>query len=371
MTITNRITGIFQLTHPLHCATPDESLKGSMVGVEASTATPTMQQRILTRRGMERIPYFPGNDLRGRLRRKAASIVLDTITASRKVKLELYAGLNCGAVSGKPENDVTIEEVLRARDNVYMGLFGGGTRILRSRFRVADLLPVIASTIEVGAVPRQYGDETDTTWLPKDFTGESPLRGDQLLVVRHLLRVDDVMRVLRPDELEKYIENATAAVEGYQTDILQKRVQRGDDKKKAQNKEIASKDIQKKSDVGNMMSIQAIAAGTPMYFHLDLADDVSDAHVGLMLLALRALVREQALGGWVRTGLGQFGARLSLERDGESFQVFTTDLAGADATLSDEVSQRYVAAANDALASLSAEVMMDFFMPRQAVEEEA
>ncbi|WP_420213419.1 type IV CRISPR-associated protein Csf2 (plasmid) [Burkholderia aenigmatica] len=370
MTITNRITGTLQLTRPLHCATPDESLKSSMPGVEANTATPTMQQRILTRRGMERVPYFPGNDLRGRLRRKAASIVLDHVTASRKVRLELYAGLNCGAVSGKPENDVTIEEVLRARENVYMGLFGGGTRILRSRFRVADLLPIIGSTIESGAVPAEYGEESDTTWLPKDFSGSAPLRGDQLLIVQHLLRVDDVMRVLRPDELEKYVESAQSVVEAYQGDLLQKRVQRGDDKKKAQNKEIAAKDVQKKSDVGNMMSIQAIAAGTPMYFQLDFSDDVSDAHVGLMLLSIRALVREQGLGGWVRTGLGQFGARLRLDRDGESFPIFDTDVAGADAALSESVG-RYVTAAQDALATLSAEGMMDFFAPRQSAEEEA
>ncbi|KKI36123.1 hypothetical protein VI03_25465 [Burkholderia vietnamiensis] len=320
---------------------------------------------------MQRVPYFPGNDLRGRLRRKAAAIVLDHITASKKIKLELYAGLNCGAVSGKPENDVTVEEVLRARENVYMGLFGGGTRILRSRFRVADLLPIIGATIDSGAVPKQYGDETATTWLPKNWDGTAPLRGDQLLIQQHLLRVDDVVRVLRPDELEQYVEDAQAAVAAYQTGVLEGRVKRREDKKKAQNKEIAGSDVQKKADVGNMMTIQAIAGGTPMYFQLDFLDDASDAHVGLMLLALQALVREQALGGWVRTGLGQFAARLTLDRDGDTFSVFSVENASADATLSAEIEARFVAVARDALKQLSAEEMMDFFIPRQTVDEEA
>ncbi|QMI49806.1 type IV CRISPR-associated protein Csf2 [Burkholderia sp. MBR-1] len=370
MTITNRITGVFQLSRPLHCASPDESLKASMNGGVSDTGTPTAQQRILTRKGMERVPYFPGNDLRGRLRRKAASIVLDHITVSKKIKLELYAGLNCGAVSGKPENDVTIEEVLRARDNVYMGLFGGGTRILRSRFRVADLLPIIGSTMDCGAVPRAYGNETDTTWLPKSFDGTEPLRGDQLLVVHHLLRVDDVIRVLRPDELEKYVDDAQAAVADYQAGVLEGRSKRKDDKKKALNKEISGAEVRKKADVGNMMTIQAIAGGTPMYFQLDFSDDASDAHVGLMLLALQALVREQALGGWVRAGLGQFGARLTLERNGESYPVFSSDVAAAEATLSDAVAGTFAATAIEALKRLSAEEMMDFFVARQPADEE-
>lgn len=371
MTINNRIEGLIQLTRPLHCASPDKAL----VRGDNDNETPTMQMRIVTpQNGLQTIPYFPGNDLRGRLRRKAAALVLDHITVAGKVKLELYAGLNCGAISASPDSaELTVEEALRARDNVYMGLFGGGARLLRSRFRTSDLVPVIADTVDLGMVPRSYTEVEGggRQFLPASNTndGLKALMGWQLIQSTQVLRVDDALRVLRPDEIEQYIDDKEA-VARYQSAILGASATRKDEKTRAKAGEIKKTEVSKKVGVGNIAVFQSIAAGTPMYFQLDFADDVSDAHVGLMLLAIRELVREQALGGWTRAGLGQFNAHLHLVRNGERVSVFADGQNGADARLA-VGTEHFVSEARKALAGLTAAEMMAFFAPRGETVEEA
>jgi len=362
MTIHNRIEGIFTLTTPLHCASTDASLASA----GATTETPTMQRRIMTREGVTRIPIFPGNGLRGGLRRKAAKIVLDQIAAKDKVEIALYQGLNCASITGQPESGLSVEEVLRARDNLYMGLFGGGARMLRSRYRVNDLIPVLADTIAVGSVPQSFGDVSDSTYTPQNSKGAA--NGWSIIETATVLRVDDVMRVMRPHELEKYVANAANAVREIQLGVMDERAQRKVDKLAIKDKLIGKEDIQKKSTIENIMSYQAIMAGTPMYFLLDFQDDCSDKHIGMMLLALRDLVREQALGGWVRAGLGRYTTNLTLTRDGEAFPVFTSNAAAGDATLS-AASQTFADVATEAMSLLSADDMMAFFLPREVAQD--
>lgn len=371
MTINNRIEGLFHLTRPLHCASPDDSLKSP----DKDNETPTMQMRVVTAQGLQPIPYFPGNDLRGRLRRKAATLVLDHLTTGdRKIKMELYAGLNCGAISASPESGLTVEEALRARDNVYMGLFGGGTRLLSSRYRVADLVPVIAETIELGMVPGRYA-ESDAglrNFLPVQHTDGGPraVGGWQLIQKTQIFRVDDVLRVLRPDELARYLDG-TDEVVAYQAAVAEGSAQRKAEKAKAKAGEMKKTDVSTSKSVGNIAVFQSILAGTPMYFLLDFLDDATDAHVGLMLLALQELVREQALGGWTRAGLGKFKADLTLVRHGESMPIFAPDANEANAALSPALDQ-FVGQAREALAQITVDEMMAFFIPRALpVEEEA
>ena len=360
----NRIEGLIRLTSALHCASPDTSL-----ATPDKNETPTHQQRVVTNTGIQKIPYFPGNDIRGRLRRKAATLVLDQLVAKDQISVDLYAGLNAGAISAQPDTaELSVEEALRARDNVYMGLFGGGARLLRSRYRANDLIPVLADTIALGMVPAIYGETSDANWLPQGYSG--PARGFELVETFQALRVDDVMRVMRPDDMLRYIADTSKVVADRQALVIEQRTQRKADKAAVKAGDMKSGEIAGKRAIENMMSFQAIRAGTPLYFLVDVADDANDAHIGLMLLSLQALVREQALGGWVRAGLGRFNADLKLIRNGLSLEIFKAGTNGAQAELSTEV-EPYVSAAQAALAKLSADEMMDFFMPRVKAENAA
>jgi CRISPR type IV-associated protein Csf2 len=365
MTISNRITGVIRLTTPLHCASSD---KPTSKPGEANTHTPTCTRRIVTPHGHEEIPYFPGNDFRGRLRRKAATTVLDRIAAGKKVKLDLYAGLVNGTIGVMQKGEVlTVEEMLRASDNVYMGLFGGGPRVLKSRYRVSDLVPIIGTMIDIGTVPAIYRDVTDTLVMPMRYKAAGgdpePMSGRELIETTTVYQRDDVFSVARPDEMTRFVEDAQAQIAAYQEASSDNASQRKADKAKAKAGEIKADEVAGKKNLQNILSFDSIRAGTPMYFDLDFKDDVSDAHVGLMLLALRDLVREQELGGWVRAGLGKFTAHLTLTRNGAQHQLFEEEWAGANATLS-EATAPFEAKACEALDTVTLDGMLEFFLPR-------
>lgn len=360
MSASNFIDGIIRPTSPLHCASPDKSL------ARETSETPTVQMRIVTNRGERRIPYFPGNDLRGRLRRKAAAIVLEHITASGKVSPQLYMGLCAGAMSAQPDSsDLTIEEALRAGSNVYMGLFGGGARMIRSRYAVQDLIPVLEETVEIGMVPRRFIEMTDQSFLPMRQTidGERPLESWSTVQTRQVIRIDDVMRVTRPSEIEQFVRDAAAEVSAAQADVLSSRLRRKEGKAAAEAGAIKASAIAKKTDIGTVSALQFISPGTPMHFRMDFFDETSDAQVGLMLLALRELVVEQRLGGWCRAGAGRFSASLTLTRNGESMPIFDDMPTAVEARLSAAVAS-FVDCAHGEIAGLSAESLMEFFVNR-------
>lgn len=378
MTIHTHISGILFLTSPLHCATTDTwgldnndrpvhwKTKQNLIG--------TTQQHILA--GDQRrytIPYFPANDLRGRLRRKAASIVLEALMSSQgtPVPVALYAGLNTGSASANPENDLTVEEATRAAKHVYMGVFGGGTRILKSRFSVQDAVPVLQSTIDIGMVPEGIGAFAEGG-LPSDVEyskdGETstivPLRdGKKLMDVRHTVRVDDTMRVLRTEEMEKYIADCASAVTEYQQKIIENRKQRKEEKESAEYGEKTGK-----IDTDNVVSVQTIIPGTSLYFRLDMVDSLSQAQIGLLASALVDMFNEQALGGWVRAGFGKFDAKeFNLTIGGEPRPFLKGDAGCYE--LTDEM-KPYLDAMRDELSNLTVSDLMEFFNNRKPTKEE-
>lgn len=352
MTISNRIEGIVRLISPLHCATVDGAVNSD------KNITPTHKQVVNTVNGNQHVPYFPANDLRGRLRRHAARLVFESLKAkSNKITPDLYQALMGGSIVTKPESDLTAEEALRGRHNVYMGLFGGGTRLLRSRYCTNDLIPVLRDTIDAGIVPAAFGENgVPTGHLAAGVVG--PLTGYQLFESRTSYRVDDIARMMNVDEVMRYIDDAATTVGVKQAEILRTRAERKADPNAP------------KRDLSNIMAIEVVARGTPLHCLIDIADDATDAHVGMLLLALRNLVREQALGGWIRCGMGRFSADLKLTRNGHTYQIFKADENAANATLTDEVQQAFCATAQQAIDALTSEEMMEFFTPRKEDESD-
>lgn len=343
----NHIEGIIRLSTPLHCAMPGDKIKD---------ATPTMQIGIVTVKGRDTMPYFPGNDLRGRLRRKAAAIVMPALVSEAgKLPLDLYAGLTCGASDAQPENELSVEEAIRSARNVYMGIFGGGKRLLRSRFSVQDLIPITQTTVASGLVPTKY--ET-----PDPERGEVLVdQAWKLIDQQNMTRVDDVMRVTRPNEIEAFVENAEAVVSEYQAYHLGVSATRKEEKKAKVADEVKTK----KSDVANMMKIQVIQAGAPMYFRMDFNDGVTDAQIGLMVQSMEALVNEQALGGWSRIGLGKYNVlEMNLVREGETMPVFVGG-EGDAYRLHDSLGE-YVSQAKEEVAALTLEEMLSYFKPSKS-----
>lgn len=364
MTERNRIEGVFTLSTPMHCATTDTSLKHPVV----QNSTPTHQYRYQTSAGPENVPYFPGNDLRGRMRRMCANIVMDHLTASKKVSVELYTGLCGGSISTSPDQSaLSVEEVMRAHKNVYMGLFGGGARLLKSRYCANDLVPFLQTPVDVGAVPATWRG-IDTVVRRQGGDDKGPVRGFEVLEWVESFRIDDVARMSDSKSIESYVENAMDTVGKQQAAVALAQAGRKEMKAAIKAGTAEKSALTTKETLSNIFSVQVVRPGTQFYFLFDLQDDVTDGHVGLMLMGLQSLVRQQALGGWIRTGFGRFIADLVLVRDGARYPVFTSEQASASATLSDAV-QSYVDAAKCQLATLTAEEMMLFFTDRPKEEK--
>lgn len=372
MTIHTNIQGVFRLTSPMHVAAAGDfglNEEGRVVpGKTKQNCLATMHQRILVDGVFDDIPFFPANDLRGRLRRKAAGIVMDALVAmGQKIPVDLYAGLSSGAANARPESDLTIEEAMRARRHVYMGLFGGGTRLLRSGYSAQDAIPMVGSTVKAGLVPKDFGDYAHKP-IPASGGEDSVFRGDRwkLTDVRHTLRVDDVTRVLRPADLDKYLADAAKEVGEFQAKTMENRKARKEDKEAAQE----DKEGVKKSDVGNVVSIQSIIPGVELYARFDMQDHLSDAQIGLFLNALLALVNERALGGWIRAGFGRFEATdFSLTVGGEKMAIFT-QLENGEYQLS-EALEGYISAMREEISALKVDDLMDFFAPKKADKEKS
>lgn len=300
----NSIFGLIQLTSPMHVASVDEKGK-------------TTKRPIFGADGIRHaMPVFPANDLRGRLRRKAAKIVIDALAAGDKTQLplETYMGLQCGTASGQPDTgSLTIEEAVRASKNVYMGTFGGGARVLRSRYSVADLVPVTRVAVEAGCVPAwvMEGESAEggrvvplTIVVTKD--GEQVVNQVNnaygMCGTVDMVRRDDVMNAENPDQILSSVKDAAERVSQYQEMVLKTNAARKSEKKDGSDK---GDDRTKKADAANMFSAEAIAAGVSLWNDIRLDDDMTLAQLGLLAQSFADLMAEQRLGGLSSKGFGR------------------------------------------------------------------
>ena len=332
MTVNTKITGLIQLITPMHVASTDVvSLDANnyvISGKNGNPLTGTMKQAIAVDGFVQHIPYFPSNDLRGRLRRKAAAIILKAFKAKKiTVPAAIYSGLMCGSASANPENNLSIEEAVRGAKHVYMGVFGGGTRILESGYAPWDMVPILKCLIDIGMIPKHFSPSE------KDVVHKSVTRNDgettvipmpdanRLLDVRHIVRIDDIDRVWDCESLCSYIDGGVSAIIEHQTGVKEENTNRKADKIEGVEK--------KKTTLANIVSVQSIIPGTMMYAHIDLADRLSDAQIGLLITALLDLINEQELGGIVRMGFGRFRATdFNLSRAGQQYPLFEQDNDG-------------------------------------------
>lgn len=249
-----------------------------------------MTMRVTGHEGNVKVPFFPGNDLRGRLRRKATDII--TSRSTEKVSLSLYHAMSCGAVTGSPSKDKkgveyapidSIATLAEAKSNVFAGLFGGGFNMVSSGYRVSDMVPAIGLIDEIGM-------------LPEGFSGDVLQKEPYELIEEFMFnRWDDLGK--SPGKLMEACD-ADEVIDWQSLIVDQESVGKDGKTDKSRN---ALK-------LSNFQFFKAVIPGTPLAFQMDLKSELSDAQIGLMLLSLKDLANEQALGAASRKGFGRFNA---------------------------------------------------------------
>ena len=318
---TYTIEGILKLTAPLHVATPGERYvtldtlyvthkkpdeQTEYTGITATTVYPvavTEEDKlevglpIPTKDGTgetkkdyrsPEVPVFPANDLRGRLRRLAAELIFDKLQArGQKISLETYHGMICGAVTGQPTPGLDFDLAIKSGVHPFLGLFGGGPRLVRSSLQISPAWAITSSTLSAGIIPNRYESDrvTDDGYLLK------PL---------FFRRVDDA--------LEFYSGTTSLTVRNYSESVAKWLKDEG-----AQSADGDTGTRRSKLRIRTFSAVQYVVPGTR--FFVDVRIDTSRtglASLGLLIHALAHLATKQSIGGWVRNGFGRFETSLYL-----------------------------------------------------------
>lgn len=341
----NHIEVVLTLTSPMHVAYPENRVNNVSL---------TTKQGVFLDGQMRQLPIYPANGFRGGLRRKAAARVMQHLVATEgAIPGNLYIGLTCGASSASPDSTpVSIEEIIRVRGAAYTGLFGGGGRIHRSMYRVSDMMPIIEETLVTGMVPASCAELVQ----PKpSYNGEpgKHIRAYELCGERTSIRVDDLFRVMRPDEIQSCVADPIQTVSHHQQQVS------GNNQDRKEAKDSGEKVT--KTDSANMMTYETVSAGVPFYFRIDLDRDMPAATLGLLLLSLSDLFVENAFGGWVRCGMGKVSVK-SMKVNFNDCDYVWQDFYGQDGvfTLPAEAAS-LIDAAKEAIALTTTAQLADFF----------
>ncbi len=342
----NRITGVIRTITPLHSGAASKMTgAGNTVGTSAVWVT--------TKDGQVRVGAILSNSLRGPSRRDGADLVLERLAAKGiKYPIELYGGLRRGAAQAKPSGDMSVGECIRARQNLFMGLFGGGARMFSSAFSISDMVTTTKSAIEVGMVPQSVID-SGAAFVPKKMGGEEY----SCFTTIKFFKRDDLSLVSGQPELLANVTDYPKAFADYQDATFDNNQARKAVKAdKAAGIETA---VVKKTDMAGIFEFEVLSAGTPLYFQMDLADTLSDAQIGFMALILERFANRQKLGGMVRFGFGRFNANLNIVRNGEEFSLLESDGNGSHKLSAP--AQKYADLANIELDKLTVEELLSFY----------
>lgn len=242
------------------------------------------------------VPVIPANNIAGRLRRHAAEMVLKAISAKgSKVSLQSYSSLMCGAVGGSPDSrDLSYAEYKKSTENVYLGLFGGGPRMLPRRVRVMNALPLRDGVLS--AMEQQMHPHANQHVQNRPISMAWTCR-----------RNDDLMEMVNVPLQEESIENYVEEIQKRQAIILDEK----------------SKDRSKTSTF-SFSSLEFVLPGSLFNFGFEL--DVNNAaQVGLFLMALDSFVSKERIGGKSTNGFGAFILKEVIfadEHGNESTDVF-------------------------------------------------
>jgi len=234
-----------------------------------------------------RVPVIAGNNIAGRLRRQAGTLVLRALEAKgESVNLSTFSVLMSGAVTGNPSGeDLTYHEYEQARRHPYFGLFGGGTKMLQRNVRVCNAVPMLKLLAKdgLGILRHPHHDQQALDMQPFEAVHAWTFR-----------RNDDLKDLSHVELAEVTIKDFQAEFETRQARIIE------DQRKNAEGEAKASK-----TSTQTFSAMEFVSPGLifDLVFELDVDNE---AQIGLFLAALDNFAAEERLGGQSRNGFGQF-----------------------------------------------------------------
>lgn len=346
-----RIHAFLRTLSPLHIASP-ESARLSLAEMkpvytdskEHPPLNRTQKLSVMEPGGGTRpVPVIPANNIMGRLRRHAARAVCDVIKAKgQRIKIGTYMGLQCGAVTGNPDGrDVTFAEYAETRANPYIGLFGGGPRMMRRYVRAFNLVPFMDTTASMfGRTMHPYMDEA---------IHKTPSDDRKLTQCWILNRNDDLRELVNIQQAGEVIEDFEAKLAARQSALVA----------------ASSSDNRAEGDprlsTRSFSALEFVVPGVcfPVCFELD----VTDAQLGLFLVALDQFCDKERIGGHGRNGFGAFSFSEVVVTDQSGNILGDSLFANSRLNFDHEFVTPYLQAWRDSAQSLNAEDLDRLFAP--------
>ena len=249
------------------------------------------------------VPYVGANNIAGRLRRHAARLTREALKEKGEtVTLTTYNAMNCGAATGNPDGEMVVFAELReASDHPFMGLFGGGPRMMRRRVRTHNMVPIMEKT---GFMLEgfRHSDASDLQYML-----HANFKPTKVIIRR---RNDDLKELVDVAEQSSTITDFEAAITDYHRRILEAQ-KSGKDEGKS------------KVDVFSFSALEYIIPGVNFHTSFELMN-VTEAQLGLFLKSLESFAETERIGGATRNGFGRIKfIRTELRAEhGETNEIF-------------------------------------------------
>lgn len=234
------------------------------------------------------LPVVPGGTMRNLLRRAMLMHVIEPALRAKEAQLGIgaYAAAYAGNSSGNPDGiPSSFDEVVSMRAHPFIGLFGGGPRMLEGRLMVDSLYPVHQNALRV---------------IGSDYINEC-IKGDILQIV-WARRVDPLLQLGSADDAE-VIVGGVQAVNSWITDLMAATKAKKGKSKKADEANAESGDDSARG-LKAFNAHEVVIPGVSWLLRINV-DRPSDAQVGLILLALSKLSELRIAGGHAK-GYGEF-----------------------------------------------------------------
>lgn len=320
------------------------------------------------------VPFITGNSLRGLLRRHATEVVLDRLAEkSTQVPRQIFQILSRGAhtrdgigVQG------TAQAMQESARHVFAGLYGGGPYMIHSRYSIGALLPQIAwcqrmlhPALASQAIPAERLRYRDEAGNYRDI----PLTTEIILAPRDDLADGKGLKYIQ--DYQQSVDEWLGAVASGRAAKAEKTKAKADAKARGDKAPAADSDGPRSVDTQNYTLNECLLPGTPLQFWMRFKPTITDAQLGLQLLAVRDWANANQLGGASSQGFGRFEAHLSLYRGTEKIveNIFNLGDHATAYTLVDDL-DTFVGAAHQAIDEVTVEQLRRVF-PYDLVDKRA
>lgn len=254
------------------------------------------------------VPVIAANNLAGRIRRRVAETYLSALAENGEpVSISTYNAIVCGAATGNPDGaPVTYDEYDKATQHVFLGIMGGGPRMMRRRAVVHNALANCSATadlLEKSRIP--FNDIYQGGWSSFLRKHCLALPGYSLTQIWTYRRNDDLRMLSNVALASKSIADFETAFNERQAAIIE---ESSSDTKGAS-----------RTSTFTFQAVEFVPPGVSFPFVVEL-EEVSDEQAGLYFRGLENFLKQERLGGMGRNGFGEFvleDGKITVLEDGE------------------------------------------------------